>query len=127
MPAGTELDVDDLGIVLEELYTTRSKWYYIGLTLKIDEGTLRSIKRHGDEADHLCELLKLRLRNLPFLSWNLLISTLRSSTVGENQLAGELAAKYCPEEKDTIQGEVSSTIIMRDTHPIEILTGSHTL
>ena len=95
-PAGQQLSVSDLPVVMEELNDIRTKWYDIGLQLRISVGTLDAIKEQYDDPSHcLREALKTWLKTCPsHPTWNNIIDALRSSTVGEVRLAADLEQMY---------------------------------
>ena len=96
-----ELSPGDLATVLKELYEARTKWYYIGLELKVPWGTLDSIKAQSDdEQERLLEALKHWLKTVdPKPTWQALVNALRSCLVKENWLANSLEEKHCPKSK----------------------------
>ena len=92
------LGVDDLGDVLEETLSSSTKWYKIGLRLKVPVAKLDGIRREfSDQEDCLCEMLKEWLKGTAETrqTWEVLIEALKSQTVGETQLANQLEMKYC--------------------------------
>ena len=94
-----ELSLDDLGEVLEELLQVRSKWYYVGIKLKVPVDTLEGIKtQYDDPMDQLREMLKPWLKRAAKSqpTWSVLVEMLRSSLVEEPKMADELEAKHCP-------------------------------
>ena len=95
-----ELSPGDLATVLKELYEARTKWYYIGLELKVPWVTLDSIKAQSDdEQERLLEALKHWLKTVdPKPTWQVLVDALRSCVVEENQLANSLEEKHCPKK-----------------------------
>ena len=97
------LGIHHLGILLEDLYPARAKWYFIGMELEIPISTLNSIdKLHSTNKDCLCELLQCWLKGVaPRPSLVALIKALRSSGVEEYCLAQKLAQQYCPQLMDT--------------------------
>ena len=91
------LGVDDLGDVLEETLSSSTKWYKIGLQLKVPVAKLDGIRKEfTDQEDCLCEMLKEWLKGAAGTepSWRVLVETLRSQTVRETQLADQLEAKH---------------------------------
>ena len=92
-----ELSLEDLGDVQEELYVARTKWYKVGLRLKVPVDTLDCIKKESNDAgDQLCEAIKNWLKRVGVKpTWRALVDALRSQSVGESQLADHLEAKYC--------------------------------
>ena len=85
----------DLVVMFEALIDVRSKWYDIGLYLKVSKGTLDAIKsQFGDPREQLREMLSEWLKTYPYPSWKLLIEALRSPIVGENHQADTLEQLY---------------------------------
>ena len=95
-----ELSIGDLVYVRDEIYNARTKWYDIGLHLRIPVDDLDAIRRDPTlmVGDPLCEVLKHWLKTAvePKPTWSALIEALRSRTVREDALASELEKKYCP-------------------------------
>ena len=92
------LTVDHLGVVREELFKARTKWYDIGLALKVPVNTLDSIKldvQFGTHSDKLRETLKVWLKTATEPSWQDVVGVLKSPVVGEPKLASDSEAKYC--------------------------------
>ena len=92
MPLDTKLTADDLSTVYERLYSARTKWFNIGILVKIDNTTLESIKvRNRDDPDGcLREMLTHCLQAGGPLTWRDLCDCLRSKTVAHNDLAEEI-------------------------------------
>ena len=94
----TILGKDHLVDILEELWDVSSKWYNIGLKLKLSVGTLESLK--ADPSTALREMLLLWLKKVdPLPTWEGLACALESRTVGEPRLAEQLRTKYCKTEE----------------------------
>jgi len=95
-----ELSLDDLATVRKELHEARTKWYDIGLELKVPVGTLDSIEAQSDDTKKcLLEALKHWLKTVdPKPTWQALVDALRSCVVEENQLANSLEEKHCPKK-----------------------------
>ena len=96
-----ELSLCDLGTVRKELHEARTKWYDIGLELKVPVGTLDSIRVQSDDTKEcLLEALKHWLKTVdPKPTWQALVDALRSCVVEENQLANSLEEKHCTKTK----------------------------
>lgn len=77
-----ELELEDLGDVFEEVFEARSKWYNIGLKLKVPVGSLETIKGENDDAaDCLREMLKISLKSISHkLTWMSLGSSQKSNS-----------------------------------------------
>ena len=99
-----ELRLDDLSTVLEELHKARTKWYCIGLKLKVPVDTLDSIKAQSDDpSECLLQALKHWLKTVdPKPTWQALVDALRSHLVEEHQLANTIEEKYCPRNKTPV-------------------------
>ena len=102
--AGQQLSVNDLHVVMEELNDARAKWDNIGLQLRVSVGTLDAIKEQYDDPSHcLKETLKTWLKTCPSPpTWKNIVDALRSSTVGEVRLAGDLEQKYCSTQDTSV-------------------------
>jgi hypothetical protein len=88
-----ELTPGNLGDVLEAVWEARSKWYNIGLKLRISPGTLDSISKAANQNpdDCLTAVIKDWLKNgKPKPSWEALAIALKSPMVGFAQLAEQL-------------------------------------
>ena len=85
-----------LGVVREELFKARTKWYDIGLALKVPVTTLDSIEgQFGNHSDKLRETLKIWLKTATEPSWQDVVGVLKNPVVGEPKLASYIEAKYC--------------------------------
>ena len=84
--------------VMKELSVVLRKWRIIGEELGVKKDTLDMIHaQHSDVGNCLREVLRIRVvRQLT--TWGDIIAVLRSSCVGEFQLADHLEAKYYPSE-----------------------------
>ena len=80
----------------EDLVGISHKWHDLGLRLELKEGTLKAIESNypKNSQDCLREMLSTWLKVEPRASWRTLCAALRSRTVGEEKLAGDLVAKY---------------------------------
>ena len=90
------LNVDDLVDVQREIFEVCTKWYDIGLQLKIPVYELERIdKIHTDPRVKLREVLIFWLKSIePDAHWRTLVTALRDRTVAEDRLANELERKY---------------------------------
>ena len=92
------LSYSDLGTVQEELFSIRTKYYDIGLQLKVDVGTLDCIRRDAhlvDLSDKLREMLKVWLKTAREQKWQTIVEALNTKSVSEGRLAWDIEAKYC--------------------------------
>ena len=87
-----ELSIKNLGVVMTAAWGARSKWYYIGLQLNIDPGTLDVIKVDNKNIDDcFLAMLTTWLKTVdPKPTTSALADSLRSPMVGYADLAGEL-------------------------------------
>ena len=87
----TKLTQEDTPTIYDKLFKARTKWFNIGLTLKVDNETLLSISiRHRDDPDKcLLEMIVYSLKACS-LTWRDLCDCLRSPTVACNDVAAEI-------------------------------------
>ena len=84
--------MDDLSDVYTKFYGARHKWFEIGLALKIDFITLKSIeiKQLNDPSKCLREMLAHCIQSGGPLTWTGLCSCLRHPTVKRTDLASKI-------------------------------------
>ena len=86
----------DLGAVRNAIHDARSKWYDIGLELKVPVPTLNSIEsKQADDNICLREVVAAWLKAGDHPTWQSLVDALKAKVIGEQKLAAELEAKYC--------------------------------
>ena len=91
-----ELTEDDLADVLEAVIQAVTKYKFIGLKIGVTRSAIAAIEgQYSNTYDRLCEILSLRLRDLPLLTWQDIEGALRSKLVGEAQLADNIRAGHC--------------------------------
>ena len=123
------LTVDHLGNVREQLLEVCTKWYDIGLALKVPVNALDSIKldgQFGNHSDKLRETLKIWLKTAAQPSWQDVVGVLKSPVVGEPKLASNIEAKYCTPAET---GQASGPMMPQVQQP-QLTTGGtelHTL
>ena len=92
--------------MFEELFCARTKWYNIGLQLKMNSSDLDAINLQHRENPDPCfrELLSIWLRREdPKPTWAALASALKSQTVGFQQLSKEVYEKHvCRMDNDDV-------------------------
>ena len=87
-----------LNTVRNEIHDARSKWYDIGLELKVPEPTLKSIEsKYVDDKTCLREVISVWLRTGDNATWESLVDALRTRVVDEPRLAADLEGMYCSE------------------------------
>ena len=89
------LSVNDLCVVLEELYEAQTCWYNFGLKLGLKPCALDAIKTRCSGDECFQETLKEYLKTTT-PSWRALVEALRSPIVNQPQLAEKVEQKYCP-------------------------------
>ena len=84
-------DLESLGILQDELYDIRGKWFNIGVQLGVDNGTLQSIRgEYSDNGDALREVLTYWLKRNVTPTLDSLLKALRSRPVGAASIADDL-------------------------------------
>ena len=122
------LTVDHLRIVRAALFKACTKWYDIGLELKVPVNTLDSIKldsQYGSHSDKLRETLKVWLKTAKEPLWQDVVGVLKRPVVGEPKLASDIEAKYCT----TAEAGQASGSTMPEVQPQPTTRGTelHTL
>lgn len=85
----------DLGTVMNATWEARKSWINIGLGLGLGLDDLEVIEKDRKEvADCFREMLHLRFKSGPTLTWKLVIEALKSKSVNLNELADQLTLKY---------------------------------
>ena len=106
-----EFTINDLGTLREAVFEARTKWYDIGLMLKVPVDELDSIDcRFDDPSDQLRETLKIWLRTARKPTWQAILVALRNRTVGQPKLANEIEAKNCTARLDSQQQQVTHEV-----------------
>ena len=87
----------DLSTVRNEIHDARTKWYDIGIELKLDVSTLKAIEsKYSDPKDCLREVITEWLKAVhPKPTWRSLVDALRRKVVDESHLAAAIEGKYC--------------------------------
>ena len=125
-PAGQQLTVDDLRVLMKELNDVRADWYNIGVQLGVSVGTLKAIKSQclNEPFDCLRETLTKWLKtSLSPPTWTNVVDAL--SVVGEARLAAELEHKYCQNTSDlSLTSDLNSTPLL--PQPVSKAAGTAT-
>ena len=112
--SGNKLTLDDIGCVLEEVLDVSTRWYHLGIQLKVRIGALDRIRvQFPDPRDQLLEMLKTWFTTSDNTSWKILTDALRSQSVGASHLAGVLETKYSLVERTELGMDTSAS----DGHP----------
>ena len=92
-----QLKIEDLKIVVNEVWDARSKWVNIGIQLNLIKTDLDAIKEanSSDIGNCFTEMLSLWLKQVnPPPTWSALVTALREPPVGLQQLSEMIAKKY---------------------------------
>ena len=95
-PNDVGLDESDLKDLCEELHKVNVKYYSIGLQISVEPDKIDCIEadyKHANE--RLREVLKVRLKRTPALTWVDIVSALRSQMVDEPWLADSIEQGHC--------------------------------
>ena len=95
--ASTMSEPLDQGLLEEELFDVKKKWYSIGLQLKVPDVRLDEIEGscNGDYEVGLRRMVQQWRRQInPSASWPILVKALRTRTVNESILASNLKDRY---------------------------------
>ena len=89
-----KLVMTDLGDLQIDLHDVSSRWYDLGVQLRIDVGDLDNIK-NDNSVECLREMLKRWLKQVdPYPTRNALINALKCRVISDQQLATQLQTKY---------------------------------
>ena len=94
-PSPHELGEDDLRVVFKALHSVAEKYIFLGVEMNIKMNEIASIQKQcSNPKECLLNVLSLRLKQIPSLTWRDIDSALRSDTVGEAQLADRIRKLY---------------------------------
>ena len=90
------MNLEDLGIVLTELFVVKEKWFNIGLQLSVPVKDLQWIfSEHKNDHSTGLRLMLIKWLEMGEASWKSLSKALSSQIVEESALAKKLQQKYC--------------------------------
>ena len=90
-----ELGEDDLKVVFKALHSVAVKYVFLGLEMNIKMNDITEIQSQcSDPRRCLLEVLSVRLKQIPPLTWRDIRTALRSDTVGEPGLADRIRKQY---------------------------------
>ena len=91
-----ELSINDLSSVLTAVFKASTKWYNIGLVLKVAVPTLERIgSQFDDPTDRLREMLKTWIETATKPTWQNIVNAVTHITVSEPKLASDIETRYC--------------------------------
>ena len=97
------LGEDDLVCIYEALYPVRAKYTNFGLCIGVKKVDIDNIqKKQADSDERLLEILSVRLKQTPALTWDIIDKALRSPIVGELQLADTLQRTHYSKGSDPL-------------------------
>ena len=90
-----ELGEDDLNVVFEALAPVAEKYEFFGIAIGVKINLIEQIQRQfTDPSQCLFRILRIRLAQLPALTWSDIDRALRSRTVGKIHLADSVKKEY---------------------------------
>jgi len=93
---GDLLDIDDLVAVQNAIHSCRTKWYDLGLQLKVPVDTLKTFEiDYQSSSDRLREVITTWLKNGENPTWRAIVEALRSPVIREANLAKKIHQEYC--------------------------------
>ncbi len=119
-----ELSSDDLAQILRELFTVRSKWYNIGLSLGLNPATLDNINNTTNDAC-LRDMLNQRI-NQGGLTWEKIAKALEEVIVGRKGVARQIRARHLPPvatQAVLTTGNPTATRPLSSTNPVNPTAG----
>ena len=90
-----ELGEDDLKVVYNTLHPMAEKYLFFGIQINIKMSEIKKIQRLNTNPNEcLLEVLSIRLKQIPSLTWNDIYTALLSESVGEGKLADKIKKEY---------------------------------
>ena len=100
------MGIADLANIFSEIFLCRTKWYDLGIQLRLDVGSLDSIKfQYNDPGDQLREVIKRWLTTSETPTWEAIVEALKCPVIGEVLLSMELQQKYCSSGQPPVDSE----------------------
>ena len=104
--SGAPLGIADLATVINDTFPCRAKWYNLGIQLRVDVGTLDSIKVQYDvPGDQLREVVRTWLTTSDNPTWRAMVQALKSPVIEEPRLARDLQQKHYSSGQRPVDGE----------------------
>ena len=115
------LGEDDLGDIYEALCPIIKKYKHFGLQIRVKKTEIERIEaQHNDHGDRLLEILTVRVRQTPALTWAVIDKALRSQSVGEQKLADSIREAYSTRSDPvgpSLQGTSDQSFEASDSSP----------
>ena len=98
--------------ICNALATVKYKWFYIGVQLGIPPHKLKEFEKGADSLVETVDyFLKGNVEGVP-LSWDSIVTALKSDHVGEPALAKHLQNVYTPEGHEPQQGATKGAVFL---------------
>ena len=106
-----KLSEDDISHVFEALLPIAAKYLYVGIQIKVKMSDIRNVeKEYRDPKECLLNILSIRLKQLPALTWDDIDKALRSVTVVEVRLADNIKEKINKEYRHQLSPDPSIVV-----------------
>ena len=90
-----ELGENDLKVVYNALHPMAEKYLFFGIQIDVKMSEIKKIQRLNiNHNECLLEILSIRLKQIPSLTWNDIHTALVSESVGEGKLADKIKKEY---------------------------------
>ena len=90
-----ELGEDDLKVVYNTLHPMAEKYMFFGIQINVKMSEIKKIQRLNTNPNEcLLEVLSIRLKQIPSLTWNDIHTALMSESIGEGKLADKIKKEY---------------------------------
>ena len=90
-----ELGENDLRVVFKALHSVAEKYKFLSVEMNVKMNEIKKIQSQcSDPGECLLEVLSVRLKQIPSLTWRDIDTALRADTVGESQLADRISRQY---------------------------------
>ena len=107
--------VADFDLLVQELSPAQQKWEDIGRELGVKQKILRDICTYYSDLGGCMRVMLLEKLKKGCITWNYIITILRTPYIGESKLADKLEAKYFPSKRSLM------IVIMQYIIALEVL------
>ena len=90
------LSLNDLALVLSEVYDLQPKWYELGLQLSVPVEELEAISKRYHDPSTCLQYALMRWLKTGNATWSALCEALCSRIISHEKLADEIRYKYLP-------------------------------
>jgi len=100
------LNTGDLGAVQNAIHSCCTKWYDLGVQLKVPVDTLKTFEIDCQHcSDQLREVITTWLKNGENPTWWAILEALRSPVIGEANLAKKIHQEHCSSAQPPAHGQ----------------------